>query len=50
MNVGDRVRSLRFGTVGFLHHVNERQKAWVSDEPDGSQGQYYDLEDLMRVE
>ena len=49
VKVGDRVRSIRFGTNGYLHHVNERRKAWVSDHQDGSQGQYHDLEDLTKI-
>ena len=47
--IGDRVRSIRFGTTGYLHYINERRKAWVSDHQDGSQGQYHDLEDLTKI-
>ena len=46
--VGDKVRSKQHGTVGYFHHVGDRGKAWVSDNQDGSSGQFYHPSDLMK--
>lgn len=48
--VGDKVRSKEHGTVGYLHHIGDRGKAWVSDHPDGSSGQFHHLDSLVRYE
>jgi hypothetical protein len=46
--VGDQVRSIHHGTIGYLHHINDDGKAWVSDEPNGRSGNYFDLVDLVK--
>jgi hypothetical protein len=47
--LGDRVRSESHGTVGFLHHLGSRDKAWVSDGKDGESGQYFLMDDLKVI-
>lgn len=49
LEIGDKVRSIRHRAVGFSHQINENNKAWVSDSPDGTSGQYYDLEELVKA-
>ena len=46
LKIGDRVRSLAYGIVGYLHHMGTGQYAWVSDFKDGSSGQFHDIDDL----
>jgi len=48
--IGQLVKSMAHETLGYLHHTTERGMAWVSDNQDGSSGQFYYLSDLVAAQ
>lgn len=49
IQAGDKVLSMAYGTVGYVHHVNDRGNAWVVDQIGEASGQYYKVSDLQKL-